>query len=528
MQQLTVKKFKFQLLIVLGMILLVPTVSPAQDRGEILEGLLKSLIESKLKKNRPPRVPRPGGQPVPPVNSQEIREARAQLRAFSSESSKLVAALRREERSTPQVRGLLADAMRLNADASVLQQRAEQSYRFNDIREDYRQLDQSWRVLSHRIRQAPDIGRPCITAVSRVSAIDTKLCSLFDIEPQLNRTELTRLGALFVASFRRLQDDVRFDLLRHPQRDVLVRDGHALSLKINQTDALFRYGVHADIVRAFQSCQRDWQTYTARLRTTRSERIHRDIIEIEEIGRSIAELLWLDNTVNKGYLLQLSRSIETETDQLLNHITLDRMFALRDPARLVTTAREFDTACHEFTHTIEQTDDIDQLAWDFRSYEVQWREFSREVRGIETPEMQQMRSALERNISLLKQSLHLQPEFDHRAVEQMAASLDDLCSQLEILGQRHIVKNGAYPQQFRIHFAEEIEHLHDDAHHLHDDLSEYADEHHVQKLAMSLIRHWNDIKSDISQCRQQEKQVLYPVISRIEPLMLNLQVVFGE
>lgn len=514
--------------LLVGALLVGLTVSTqAQDGRDFVDSLLRSLIDSQINRDQPSNNKiRPTIPPQQP-NDPNLVRVQPLIDSLGRETTQLVYALRAEERTTPQVRTFLAEAIQLQASASLLQRQLQTASRFDDLRNSFQQFDQQWRVLAHRIQSTPDIGRSCLRSVDAVGAIEKQLVTAFGIEPQLDRQELLRLSSSFTNSFGRLLQDVRYDLIRHPNRVQLINEGQQLYTKINQAMSLIDRAPYDNLINAYQVCQQDWRQYSAKLRSTRSDRIQRDIVEIEEIGRAIAEQLWMEVPTDTGYILQLAQTVERDTDQIMQRMSLAQLIEMQNPLPMIESAREFHNVAHRFAETAARTSSLDVLSWDFRALEVQWNDFQRHIYQVQSPEVQQLARDLARGIDVLQRSLRLQPTYDRRELTQVAARLDDLSAYLQQLGEQY-VERGNYRPPVRNQFKRELDHFHDEAHDLHDQLLQVDSDQAIARTAREVIEEWIHVKESVQQLNQIDQQRLYQAMAQIEPLMVKLQVVFHD
>ncbi len=501
----------------------------AQDRGDLLEGFLKSLVESQLNRNdNRGRPPRPPGVVQPPAPTEQLLQTRQLLALLSSDSARLVQSLQIEERTTPQVRPLLADALSLNASADVLNQNGQRSFAVEELVSDFQVFDRDWRVLSHRLKQVPNLGRVCLRAMDSLAGTHKQISDLLGIQPQLNRNELVRLSASLISAYRHLLEDLQYDNSRVLDKNQLLTEGQALYLKVNQAMSLIERDNYGNIVNAYKDCQQDWQIYSAKLRQFNSARIQRGILEVEEVGRSIAEQLWLPVQMDRGYVVQLAKSVEDDAHHLLERVTLIQLVDHPNPIALVNSAKEFDSITHAFARAAENSQNLNDLAWDFRIYEVQWKEFSNHVRLLKSPDLDLRVTDLDRNLKLLQNALQLQPAFDRRSMRELAASLDELCTQMGSVADRTIGRSNNYQPVFRTQFTSTMDVLHHAAHELHDLMIGNGSDQQVANKSQELIKHWITTKQLLQQCRQQDQQLMLQSAAQIEPLMVKLQVVFRD
>ncbi len=215
------------------------------QRGQFVDGLLRNLVDStQLDFNS--RTPL---APVPPANATpEMRQAQQRVKAFADGASQLITALRYEERYSPNVRGMLGDALNVKATADVLTQRVLGISDPKQLSNEYAALGQAWRLLSHRLRQEPNISSQVLQWVTSLDQSNEALEQLLKLDPQVERNELAHHFAVLASDFEHLAEDIRIDLWGNPQQQSLMtqarrypRDGGPVAVGRAQPLSLRRH-----------------------------------------------------------------------------------------------------------------------------------------------------------------------------------------------------------------------------------------------------------------------------------------------
>lgn len=504
--------------------ILLTTSSYAQSnrdqRRDFVESLLQSLIGSQLEQRRPNR-----GNQSRPI-SQELNQVRAIAETLSDQMGQLVAMLRIEERHMPQLRLLLAQTIESHAKARVLVSRANASRDHNEIVNEVQAFDQGWRVVAHRLKQVPGMGRNVLRAVDEISKLDSQIGQILNIQPAYDRSSLIRLASNLSTTIGHLNQELRYQLHRNPNRNQIYTLGYQLKSEADQYAFAVNQGSYDALVSKTKSLQSSWKAFSNSMREIESERLQRDILEVEETVREMSELLSIQVEIDRNVVLRLSQSIEHEFDVFLETVTLLQLLEVQRPQELIAKADEFHHAAHEFAHAVETTQQIDEIAWDFQILEVQWNEFIRLAQSLPQATSQRHLQLIQQSLDVLKHSLHMQPELDRRELHTLTASIDNLSDQLAADGERFVVGSGTYQPNFRRKFKQELHEFHEAAHHLHDALVQFETDRQIQQDAKQVISRWNTVKQSVSQLRQQEQQRLLQTIAQIEPGLVKLQVLF--
>ncbi|WP_417849032.1 hypothetical protein [Thalassoglobus sp.] len=496
--------------------------SNRDQRKDFVEGLLKSLIDSQLDRGRPSPDRTP---PNLPPNA-DLQQAQVFLDALTNQSAQLVNLLRVEERSMPQLRPLLADALTIHADARMLRDDSRSVRDQRALTNSVREFDRKWRTLAHRLKQIPELGRASLRTIDSITDLNTSLSQLLGIDPQFDRNSLLRLSSSVSTSMGHLNQELRYQLHRNPIRDQILTQGYQLSLQASQLVSLVDRSDYKSIVASTQSFQQAWKVFAVRLRELNSERIQRDMLEIEQSLRDISEILWLTAPIDKAQIVQLTQTIEREFDLFLDNVSLAQLIRLNQTQNLIKQSTQFHASAHLFAETAERSQNLNDLSWDFQVLEVEWKEFLVEARRVNLPAAQQQIQMIQRSMNILQNMLNLRPQLDRRELLPVVASADDLSDRLLGTGKRIIGNSGAYPGTFRIKFLNELNELHDSAHQLHDGLIQTKSESELQRDAEHLIEHWNGVKQLVPQLRQQDQQQIMQIMAQLEPNMVKLQVIF--
>ncbi len=228
-------RWSTRLLVVLLALQIISANAWAQ-RKEIVDELLRALIESQLNKGRD-RGQRP--PEVAPRPDSPTRLARAEVQAMSADAMQLAQSLQVESRSLPQLRTPLGRLIQVQASLDSLSQgHGQVDHSPEGMAQNYAIVNRDWRMIEYQLQQQSDIGQRSKQFLKAVAEHDRKLCQMLNVEPQLDRTELVRLAGELTTNYRQLMDDVYLDLRRHPQMPALLQKGQQLQLRYRQATSL--------------------------------------------------------------------------------------------------------------------------------------------------------------------------------------------------------------------------------------------------------------------------------------------------
>lgn len=524
------------LLLGFGLSLLLCSTSTAQvnddirqQRRELIGGLLRTLIESQLDDNDLPQAFPPGRQPVRPgipvAATRELQQIRQSLANFSLQTDDLVRRLQQLQFDSPQARALLADAMQVKAQTDALASFANRISDHRDIEREFKKLDQNWRILAHRVRQSPGIDAGCIACVDQIQALGNEMCTCLGVQPTLNRAELVRLTSALNLSFRHLLQDLYFDNRNEQRIAKLVEEGQELLTKFNQASAAIEREPYDTIAAVYQDSVKDWRKFVRKIRPFQTERIRRNIEEIESIGRSIHDQLWLTVQLDVGHILDVTRGIQSDVDRLFQTITLDDLLACENPGVVMNSAREFRRRCETFAQSLENG--LESWVWDYQLFNVQWQSLLQQCRPIQQPRVIRRLDNIDDSMMSLNQMMGQGPAITRDELIQLTAQLDQLSTEIRLTAAQNVLQDRNYDRVFRTEFDNRSRRLHDSIHECHQTLVMGRRQNNLDNDLRNIFDHWTGLKQLINQCTDEDRAAFHRFRREMEPLMVKLQVIFS-
>lgn len=515
-----------------------------ENRRAFVEDLLKGLIESQTQP-RPPN-PRPNAQPNVPVQpfprqpgqpghppvrvdvSREMLAARGHLKNWNKASGNLVQELRHHEYEAPQLRPLMADALKLHANIELISRKAQLYPTVTPLVDDFGLIDRDWRVLSHRLQQTAGLPPECSGIINTIGGYDTQLCSLFNVQPQIDRRELTRLSTKLRSDYDHLLQDVYY-LVRGKQggRELLTR-GKNLQTMIAQFSALMGRSDYNTIVGSYQQCTNNWKAMSRELIRLRDDRLRHSIADIETTTNLINEQLWLPSSLDRQYLASMAGSVAQDTTRILDTITLSQLLATKQPVIVFNSAREVQAACANFSNGVSSGAPVEDLEWDFRLFEVQWDQMHHLFHEFDIPAVNNQLEEIQFSMDTLKQTFGDAPVMPPAMMAQLTANLDALCRQTSLDVHRRIVVGSRYDQGFHDSICDSADQLSRSASTLHHRVLRNPNASLSRQDFNDMFVQWRTLKPMMNQCQEPDKLAFNQYRKQIEPLMVKLQVVFTE
>ena len=514
-----------------------------QQRRELIQGLLKGLIESQLDRGVPQPQPYPPqgrpGQRVPPVPrpgrnipggnavtievSPAMLNARRNLSQWSTASASLVDELRHHEHEAPQLRPLLADSMRFQASVGGLSRRAELMPTIAPLKQDFARLDRDWRLISNRLKSTRGVPADCQGFVTTINDLDRQLCDVFQLEPQVNRVELNRLATTMNNDFDHLLRGLYFSNAKKHKK--LIRDGQQLQAKIGQANSLVTRGGYTDLVNAYTSCLKDWRGFSRRVLNLRDERLKFSIQHIEDNGRLIQEQLFIPVELDRGYLASVTAGLAIDSEQLFQNISMADLLKQKNPLQAINQGRAFTAACVKLNKDIERNVPEDKLAWSYLAFSKNWDVLHHSLHDLGNPAVDHCLEDITLTVNSLGEVLGGNAVLSHDELVHMFSDLDALSRQAAFDAHRYIDES-RYDNSFHSQMCNGFDELQRQVYTIHRDSLQPTYKVDPKRL-QPVFQQWAKVRPLINQCKGADKNRFVKYRQDIEPMMVKLQILYG-
>ena len=517
-----------------------------EQRREFVQDLLKNLLESQLNRNNNPRDnvypqpyppyqpggqfppqtrPRPG-RPVQVEVSPEMLKIRNQLNQWNVATGKLVEELRIHENKSPQLRSLFADTLKFQANVNAVNRRATLLPVRQPMINDFVALDRDWRNLSTRLKQARGLPPKCKRMIKSIADLDTKLCGLFGVQPQIDRIELARLATTLANDYDHLLRGVYFSARGKRGADALLQQGQRLQTMIGQASSLIQHGNYDTIVDAYRKCTKEWKQFSRRVLRLQDERLRYSIQHIENTGRLIQEQLWIPVELDREYLASLAESIENDTQQMFRSITLAEIMASEQPGNVLAMAREFRSSCQTLGQQLNGNIPEDQLDWSYRLMRSRWDKMQSTYSKFGLPAVDHRLEDIRFSVNSLGEIFGTEFVLSHEEIVHLYSQLDALCKQASFDIHRRVT-----PPKYSPEFQQQIcglgDRLSKRAFSLHR-ASTLPNYRPSQNDLRPLFNDWNTLRPMLAKCQQSDMLHFANFRRNLEPLMVKLQVLYSN
>lgn len=408
--------------------LAIPRPGHADEKSRrVVNGILRILIESQARDRRP--VAAPPSRVV--KGTPELTRLRPVLTGYQKESAGLYGLLQTESQQHAQARALLPDSLRFRSRSDALARRSVTVADHRLLRDEAAALDRDWRVLSYRLRQVPGLAQPCRDCIGRLDQSGTQLCDILQFKPQVDRRTLVRHSDALVIYLRGLIEDLEFELARtRGKSQLIVAAGETHQSAVDFAEAA-RDGVsYQKLVVGFRRFLKVWGPFSRAACRIESRFIERSVLRIQQVDRSIHELLWLPRELDREHLLQLTAGIGVEVDRIFNTVTLAMLIQLPSPEAVPNSASEFYGVCANFADYVRDEESREDLVDAYQYLPAAWVSFSRHFRSVNHPTIRRSLAEIESRLVALREPLGIPGGFNLTTARRHAASIQHLAEHL--------------------------------------------------------------------------------------------------
>jgi hypothetical protein len=438
----------------------LPSLAWAQQanppRGrQFVQDLLKSLIDSQLPE---PRQASPGAQAarsqatIERTTTPRIREAARLLTQAAEAMNGLVSDLQADVYRAQGVRQLLSEAMRVNANASVLARRLSYASDIEPLRENLRQLDQDWRALEYRLARTENLSSQTLRQIQLVKQYEEQIAGLFDVLPQVDMEAVVRHATQLTSSLRSLLEDIHFEVTDRAVATRLVADGRRVFdqaqsfVQLTQTPAV----TFATVRQAFQALERDWQLFETDLQQVNNRFIQRQTQRIESSNRNLHELLRVAPELDRQDLLHSTRLLLHDLEQFMGQVTLKMLVDLPGARNFaIASTADFEIACKDFAETAEAGDDVDTLRDLYFYVHDEWDRLSTSLQGIRSPQVRTSLRDMSDSVQSIQAILGVTPDFDRSKAINVGSSIVEMATHMQVDIQQFFARPNRYPREFQ-------------------------------------------------------------------------------
>ncbi|QDS92901.1 hypothetical protein FF011L_16550 [Roseimaritima multifibrata] len=517
------------LIVVAGAMVWSPVHAFAQ-RGQLLEGLFRSVVEAELERAReqeeaarrraadaanrplpsgppphrlpdaPPPRPRPNSANSGP-DRKRLESLRDLLDRFSHHSSDLATQLRQPSNRIPGVRELVAPALHLQAHADALARQAAAETNYRNLIGNYEELDGDWRQLSFSLRSLSGLSAQTRRDVDALDDYSNQICRILGIETQFNRERMQDLLVACTTYMEVLLDDLRY-MRSVPGQERLIQDGRILEERLRREATFVSKGSLGEIMPRFHQFVTEWRVYSARLYDLNDPYIDRRLERIRHCGSEVFALLSMPASPDMGYFQHIANRLHSEVLQLMDGLSIRALARLprEQQNRILADTRQLYRASDDLKkHADEGDDDLAHLREVVNDIDRRWHALESQISGL--PSVQP------NNLAAINQYTHelLDIVGTHQALDraqaiQLAAALEGEAEYLFADIQRY--RRYYTPASFASSFLGNSDQFLQLSRRLHSQLANDANLGALQETGGLLLKTWDQLSGEASTLSQ--------------------------
>ena len=225
--------------------------------------------------------------------------------------------------------------------------------------------------------------------------------------------------------------------------------------------------------------------------------------------------------MDQSQFAHLANELKKEIDEFLERTPLILIMHLPKSKQALSAADQFYAACAQFTEVAKRGQDQTEIMEAFRRIEASERSFIDVYRDVDSDKAVAVLNRIRQTVSALRASLHLQrDEFDIRAAEELAASIQNLTEQIEATTKRWLeVERMSFTQACLQDAAD----LTDRAARLHDDIVTGKPHAELKGEITELYETWRRVYDYLLKCQTEDRQAMGRISSNLTPALVELR-----
>ena len=531
----------------------LPQHALAQRRGELVEGLLRTFVESQLQRDRQkaferqqalqqqqmldrhgyPHVAKPPAAATTPriSVSPQVNAYRTNLRSFASQSASLADGLQKSVVSVRGVRPLMADALKLKAASAIMYEQSQKSHDLALLREEYCGLDCQWREMSFQLQQLRGLDSNTTGCIRQLDGYSDGICDLLGLEPQFDREAVFRLTVETTAHLGTLLDDIQYELYGLEGTDSLAGECRGLAEQARRLSGITSDASYDELITKYSSFVSDWRRFAAGVYRFENTHCDRSIRRIRTCNRRVFGQLWTPLSIDRAYLTHVSHQLSQEVDLLFENMTVKALVQMPAATQqaVLTTARDMFSHCQEYCACVDNNSPLNDLMTDYIEINNQWTALDGYLNPVTSKTVASSRRLISAYDAELRGILRVPARLDHARAIQLAASLEELAEHLRYDVRRY----GRYyhSSSFRNQAYQSSDTFYAQAKNLHAHLQNRANLNDVQASCNGAVTTWGSVSEVITampkngltssryQLMHESRQEVLPVIAELATML---------
>lgn len=432
------------------------------------------------------------------------------------ESGLLYKSLDADYRRNPQLRSLMTDLLKLRNQTNRINQDLTASISLEMIAADFRELDASWRLFSHRADQATGLSTITRQSVERIDGLDQQAGKLFRISPSLDRRALSQQLGIIENSLFNMSDELRRDTNATAQISKVVNDTRKLQQQVARIEEIVLDDYPYDrIVTEHNRFERAWVLLLDQLGAVDNPYVERAVRRVVDADSQLHELLWIEDSTSRAQLKQTADALIRDVDEFYNRTPLKLLLAFKDAKSTLQIADNFYGTIQNFRDNLAQNESDEQLIESYRFVEEYGVTFIQTFSRMKSQAAIVVLREIEDGMAAMRAELHLGgtvTQVDTRKLLPIAASLDNLADQMDYdIRQWLNTERPAYRSEVTAASAAFVQRTQ----RLHRMLDSEPTLTELQREADSLYGDWMTVYGYLSRCRTEQRGNLSQIAAEV-------------
>lgn len=452
------------LLFVLLVSLLLPVSAQNDNRKDFIEGLFRSIIESRTQPNNPPglTVPGqtfpsqplpPGGQftPVPPnQTNQQVARYRTLIGNYSQQANALANNLHQASTKTSNLRAYLSDIFTIRSQALQMQQTSDSVTYLSMVEPQFRTLDTAWRDLLFRLQHEPALDVASTQSVQALDQYGSQLCELFGVQADFDRTRAVFIAGQATAYTSALVDLLQEQMQGQPATIGILQEGRQLVGLANQFGLSVADMTLPQAEESFQQWGNAWAVFEAKLRTIQNPSLAHAMSRVGTCKSELYDLMRIQRPMDYSYLQQLSAQMQISIQTLFNQLSLHSLGGLspNQVQNLIAAQQSVSSQMQIFQSSLQRNPGQQRIVNNFVNLYSSWKNVDRYL-GTLHGQAANSRATVQAQMRQIRDFLQVPDTLDLNLTMTHAAALEGLASNLyTVLAQRaQFIPNRGYRNQ---------------------------------------------------------------------------------
>jgi hypothetical protein len=465
----------------------------------------------------------PGHQTSGDTGGVEGKSIRPLVRAFSDNLTQLTYALNEQMGQVSGLRQTYTEALRLSGTAVSVNKYSERYGVDRTNVEQLKQLDADWRELAYRIESLRGLTDETLDLVKAVNDADTRIRQLIGIQPQLDRRQLYLKAASLAGDLDHLQEDLAAELGNGQDAQVYRRSVSRLRQIMLNLISVIRdeRSDSKTIIEEYKQFETIWTPLIAKLRAEDDRDLDRGIRRVLASVNDVHQLLLLPQKLDQSQFSHLAMTLKKDIDEFLERTPLILVIHLPKAKQALSTADQFYVACEKFTEVVKRSQDQTEIMDAFRQIEVAERAFHDVYHDVDSDKAAAVLNRISQTVSALRSSLHVQrDEFDSRAAEELAASIQNSTEQIETITKRWVE---AERPSFTQSCLQDAADLAERAARIHDHIVTGKPHVELKGEVTELYETWRRVYDYLLKCQTEDRQAMGRISSNLTPTLVELR-----